>query len=226
MGGRRVRAEDLDDRVDRHAMGGIQHELVPLGEISSHIHQAAERFGPELRDHARRALPQLDRLPSPSRLRLFGDLEEVADDHLVVGGALLVLVDGLRHHRRLEIGSDVVVVHSTGQRGPRQSDPELRALGPLGLGAERLALLVQELQPVVGHGVQLDVVPMRDQVPGLEPDRLRPPARLAREELQRLLEFSSFNALGEAHRPQVVPVEASGELRTAPGAWSRWPRLR
>jgi hypothetical protein len=123
------RPHHLEDGIDRHPVRSIKHELAALGHIASHFDQAAQRIGPHFRDELRRAPPQLHRFLTADGLQLLGDLQQVADDHLVVGFALGMVVDRLGDHGRLGWWR-LVLADLAGQRGARQPDPQLRPAHP------------------------------------------------------------------------------------------------
>src|SRR2546430_15770643 len=124
------------------------------------------RFGLERTNETRGPPPQSRRLRAARRLELGGNLQQVADDHLIVPGGLglRVLVDGLRDDRRLGGGGPGIV--RRGRQGrPRQAHPQLggaRIPFPYGTG------LVRELEALVGERMQLYVRPRRQAVPVAE----------------------------------------------------------
>ncbi len=103
------RLHHVHDRIHRHAVGGIEHELLSLREIATHVNEPLERVGIERAHEFRDAAPQCHRIGTASRLELLGDLEKIPNDHLIVGSAAFVFLDGACHlgwlrRRQLGIG--------------------------------------------------------------------------------------------------------------------------
>ena len=81
------RLDDFDDRVHGHAAGRIEHERAALRDVAAHLDQPPRVSRVSARDQARGAAAQRLRLRRRTRLAARGDLQQVADDHLVVGRA-------------------------------------------------------------------------------------------------------------------------------------------
>jgi len=154
--------EDIEDRVHGHAIGRIGDELAPLRKVAPSP-PAAAGFRAEGPNEPRRPPPQRRSLGAARRLELGGDLQQVADDHLIVprGFGLRMLINSLRDHRRLR-GRGPGVFRRRGQGRPRQAHPQLgRPRIPF---PDRGTVLVRELQALVRERVELYVRPGRQAV--------------------------------------------------------------
>ncbi len=203
--------EDIEDRVHGHAIGCIGDELAPLREVAPHRHQPLQRFGLEGPNEPRRPPPQRRSLGAARRLELGGDLQQVADDHLIVprGFGLRMLINGLRDHRRLG-GRGPAVVRRRGQRRPRQAHPQLgRARIPF---PGRGTVLVRELQALVRERVELHVRPGRQAVSIAQTQGLPGPLRFDGERPERIGHFALLHAAPKRDGAQVVPMQPAREL--------------
>ena len=97
----RGRTHHIDHRVDGEPVRCVQREREPLCRIAAHGEQPLQRLRLHLADESRNAIAERGRYALLVRVELVGDLEHVADDDLVVGGVVLVLVDGARDGRRI-----------------------------------------------------------------------------------------------------------------------------
>ena len=153
------------------------------------------------------AAPQRHRLRAPRGLELLRDLQQITHDDLVIGGgAALVGVDRLCDHRRLS-RHGLVVLGLQGQRRPREADPELRGPRPF-CGCA----LADELEALVGEGVQLDVGPGAQPLGVAEAQRLPGALRVHGQGLEHVSHFRRLDTLAEGHGTQVVPMQPLGEL--------------
>ena len=101
MGGVRHRAHDVEHSIGRESVGGIDRELRSLRVVATHLDQPPQRARLQRAHELRRAPAQRRRLGAAGGLQLVGDLQQVAHDDLIVGGAAWMLVDGFGDHRRL-----------------------------------------------------------------------------------------------------------------------------
>ena len=106
----RRRLHELHHRVHGHALRRVVDELTALPHVAAHGEQSLERVGRELAHELAHALGERGRVAASLHLELFGDLQQVADHHLVVRRVALGLLDRLRDH--LGVGRRrVVLVH-------------------------------------------------------------------------------------------------------------------
>ena len=94
------RLDDLDHGVNRHAVRGVEDERAALPDVAAHLHQPAQRLGPQRRNQRGRAPAQRAGFLRGGRLQLAGDLQQVPDDHLIVGFGASMFVDRLGDGRR------------------------------------------------------------------------------------------------------------------------------
>jgi len=217
-------AYDLEHGIHREAVRRIDRELGALRGVASHLDQAPQRRGLQCPDEFGGPTAQRDPLRAPRVLQLIRDLQQVADDHLVVGRVLGMRVDGARDRggfgRRGGGGRCVIARGLCHERRARQAQPQLRrvhapcAAAVVGtLLLRRRVLLVQKLETLVGEGVQADVLPGAEALRGPEPERLAGSVRLARERPQHVRDFRAADPPMESDGAQVVAVEPASQFR-------------
>ena len=132
----RRRPDNLDHRVNRHAVRRIHDEAATLVGITSHFRRRLSVSG--FSDPMSCGSPsELLDLVSVCGLELMGDLKQIADNHLVVGLGAGVLLDRFRHSRRP--GLDVfarLVAESAARASPIQSSTSVDDLLPAAVLAE------------------------------------------------------------------------------------------
>jgi len=145
-------------------------------------------------------------------LQLIRDLQQVTDDHLVVGGALRMVIDRLGDHRRLSRRRGCVIGRQRvrGESRTRQSYPQLRAPEPAFF--EGLVILLQQLEPFVRDGVQPDVIPGAQLFRRAEAEWLPGTFRFHGERLQHVGHFGHTHAAVERHGAEMVAMQTTGEL--------------
>ena len=89
------------NRLAVQALGRTDQEFVPLSAVTAHVEKPGERARVHRRYQLPHTLVQLNRLGATGRSQFLDDLQQVADDHLVVSVALGVLGDGARDRRRI-----------------------------------------------------------------------------------------------------------------------------
>ena len=143
--------------LQRHALRRVQNEPAPLRDIAAHLQQAAQLLGIQRADELRDALLQPGGFRGLRRRQLVGNLQQVTDDDLIVRLLAFVGVDRLGHDEG--VGACAVVRQLGLQRRLCQLDPELchpilrSDIVGVGFG------FVDELELIVGHREQPDVVP-------------------------------------------------------------------
>ena len=206
----RRRLDDVEHGVDRHAVGRVVHELAPLHEVASHLDQSPQRVRLEGADQPGGAAPQRHRLRTARGLQLVRDLQQIADDHLVVrrGIGPGMVVDGAGDDRRLG-GRGPVVPRLSREGGARQAHPQLRRPRPA-LGHGRA--VVHQLEALVGEGVQLDVDPGAQPLRRAQPERLPAALRVHGQRLEDARHLAGLDAAPEGDGAEVVTVQPGGEL--------------
>ena len=169
---------EVDHCVNAHAVRGIEYELPPLQRVATHLQQAlecgrlerADELGDPALESSRR---HHGRVVVPNFVR---DLEQVADDRLIVCRLPIVLLDGVRDvlglHRRLFLIAPLI----RGDRCAREAHPQLRCSAILGRRRSaacigRLLVFVQQLEPIVRERKKLHVRPERRQPLRLHAER-------------------------------------------------------
>jgi hypothetical protein len=205
---RDVRGRDRDRHhgLDRHARGRVHEKRSPLGQVAAHRQQPLQGIRAQVRDEAGHPSAQGNRVLSFGRTQLVGDLEQVADDDLLVGIRALegrLLVDGIGHHFRIGIRLRFSVGCHV-ERGLRERQPELRGTGHAAwLAFVRAVLIFNERQAVIGLTIELDVIP--DRLGG------RGRVRFAGQALQEVRELRGREARDELDACDPVGVEPARE---------------
>ena len=120
--------EQVDHRAGGHSGGSIRDEPTALREVAAHVQQPAQRFGLHGGDEHRRSAAKLLRFRAAGRSQLLGNLQQVADDDLVVGFDPLVLVDGARNDGGLRRQRSAFGITPAIKRRARKAHPERRKL--------------------------------------------------------------------------------------------------
>ena len=117
--------EDSDHRLDSHAAGRADHERSTLREIASHCQESLQGLGSQLCDQARGAPTEDSELGARSGAEFIGDLQQIADDDLVVRIGSAMFVDGFRDDRRFSRCGFDRVGGIRRQRRAREPDPQM-----------------------------------------------------------------------------------------------------
>ena len=214
----RHRVHDLQHGVHREPVRRVDRELGALGAIAAHFDEAAQRGGLERADQFRGPAPERCRFSPAGVLQLVGDLQQIADDDLIVGRVLLILVDRLGDHGRLGRRRVVSPAGIRREGGTRQTEPQLCAAqtplpGAFVLGRRRSAIFLQQLEALVGDGMQSHVVPCAQLLRSAEPERLPGAFRVDRERLEHIHDFAHPQPAVERDGAKVVAMQPSRELR-------------
>ena len=153
------RRQQVHDGCRRHALAGIGDQSPALRGVAAHLEQSAERLGPHRGDQLRGAPPQLPRLRASDRPQLLGNLQEVADDNLVVRLHALVLVDGLRQASRLQVRVAGGAVGAPLESGACQAHPQFRVRRRAALTAKAGTAVLGNLQPAQRYLVKAHMGP-------------------------------------------------------------------
>ncbi len=139
------RLHDLQHRSDIHSVGGIEDERAALRRVPAHVNQTAQRFRTQAGDEDRGSLAERLDLGGRRGPELAGNLQEVADDDLVVGGGPVLLFDGARDVGRVGRHRGAFGL-ARGNRGAGQADPQLGGAGAPGAapGAGSLAAIADQ----------------------------------------------------------------------------------
>ena len=90
------------------------------------VDESLQRFGPQGANEPCRSAAEACLVGAGVVFQFVGDLKEIADDDLIVGGAARVVIDRLRDRRRIG-RSRVGLSHPVPRhRGIGQADPQLR----------------------------------------------------------------------------------------------------
>ena len=214
----RRRLHEVDHGIHRHALRRIKHELAPLDDVASHLHQVVQGLRLQRRHQAGNALLQRRCFLAALGLEFLRNLQEVAHHHLIVRGVALVIVDGLGHDDRiggvcrLEIR---VLVEVSRQRGAGETNPQLGgpAAAPAHLGLVVFRrLFLEQLQLLEGQRIKAGVRPLCQHVIVFEAQRPWTPPSLHRQGGQHVANFRGRHTLAELHRAQMVPVQAQREI--------------
>src|SRR6476659_5147801 len=98
LGGRRC-LHQVYHGFDSNALGSIEEKTATLGLVATHLQKFLERRLLERTNEMRDAALQPGCFDTVGAAQLLSDLEEVADDNLVISLFTLVLVDCARHRR-------------------------------------------------------------------------------------------------------------------------------
>ena len=91
-----------------------EHERTALRGVAAHGHESLQRLGLQRCNQPRGAAPERAEVGARRALQLVGNLQQVADDHLVVGIGAAMVVDGFRDVRRFRRGGfDRLRAHPT-----------------------------------------------------------------------------------------------------------------
>ena len=161
LGASGSRLEDFHHRVGGQALTGVEHEASSLAEITAHVDEPLEGRVIQTLDEVRDVLANLSSLASA--LELFRQLEQVSHDHLIVRLLRAVSLDGCGNG--LGRGRLVCVVCVVAGHG-RASEAEPKLRGPVHRDALHSLAGVFDLKPVVPEGIEMDVVPIGNLVPG------------------------------------------------------------
>ena len=210
--GRRGGLDEPHHCVDRHSLRGVEHESAPLRGIAAHLEQSLQSVRLERADESGDATLQPRRLAGAVGAHLARDLEEVADDHLVVGQLLVVLVDRMGDGFGLECVVIRMRAEVRGDRRAGEADPELRGHAFGGRFGGRCAFVVDELEAVVREREELHVLPARLHQLRLEPDRLRVALRLEPDDAEHVTQLRATQAREELERAEMVAMQLAREL--------------
>ena len=103
-----------------------EHERLALLGVTSHRHESLQRFGPKGANEPGHSAAEAGLVLAGVVLQFVGDLEEIPDDDLIVGGATRVVIDRLRDRRRIGRGRVGLSHPVPRHRGMGQADPQLR----------------------------------------------------------------------------------------------------
>ena len=180
-----------------------------MDRVSTHLHQALQRVGLHRRDQPRGPVAQRRGLGAAGVPQLLGDLQEVTDDHLVVGRRTRVLVDGPRHRRglhrlglerRLAVGGERRTCQPNPQLGPEQS-----ARRP---GFDRRGV-AEKGESIEGERVQLEMGRGRQCGPTAAGRAAK--LGIGAERPQHLADLAGLDATHDGHGGQLMAMKRGGE---------------
>jgi hypothetical protein len=216
------RLHQVDDRVHGHAFGRAEEEAPALGGVAAHGEQppqgAAVQRGHEVGDPP----PEGGRLLRLPRLQFVGDLQHVADDHLIVGVVPAPAVDGAGDPFRrgveqllLFFPGQRILGRAGGERRAGQAQPQLGRARPGGAGLFGLVgrrLTLHEPQPLVVEriGRQVRPAPLPEFL--VEPERATAPVGVLSDEQEELVQLLRHDPALEGEGPEMVPMQAGREL--------------
>ena len=211
---------EVDDRVDPHPRRRIGDELSALALVPAHLEEALQGRLAQPLHELPHALLQRRGLTPLSRLEFVRDLQQVADDDLVIRLVPPTRVDGLRHHGGVR-GLGVLAIDGlrefVGEGRAREADPEGRGPAPRAVAAHLVlaplvTLLPDELELREGHREEPHVGPLREHLRPFETKRLRESTDVGGDQLQQVAQLLLLDPTAELHGPQRVLVESTGQL--------------
>ena len=102
IAGVRSRFQNIKGRLHRHPVDRVEHQGAPLTHIAAHIDKTPQGVGLERGNQTTGPASQRARLETGCILQLPRYLQQVPDDHLIVGLCSTGLIDGARHSGRLD----------------------------------------------------------------------------------------------------------------------------
>ena len=206
--------QDLEHRVHGHALCGVEHKRPALRVVAAHLDEPAQCLWLECRNQPSGAPAQNAGIAGRGFIQLARDLQEVADDHLVVGLDALVFVNGPRDNGRLgrrRRGRNCGGVAS--HRRCRQAHPQLassRADVAAGTAAGGQRSIGNQCETVEGERMEPHVGPFRQLVGWQQADWALPIA-VNGKCAQGAADFGGLDPAREAHGAEMMPMQALGE---------------